>query len=43
MDRLFRFLNALGMDVRIEVAPKSAESPEAHVLVTLPEPVGADL
>ncbi len=43
MDRLFRILNALGMDVRIEVTPKSAEAPEAHVLVTLPEPVGADL
>jgi predicted XRE-type DNA-binding protein len=43
MDRLFRFLNALGMDVRIEVKPKTAEAPEAHVLVTLPQAVGADL
>jgi predicted XRE-type DNA-binding protein len=42
MDRLFRFLNALGMDVCIQVTPKSAEAPEAHVLVTLPEPVGAN-
>lgn len=43
MDRLFRFLNALGMDVRIEVTPKSADAAEARVLVTHPEPVGADL
>lgn len=43
MDRLFRFLNALGMDVLIEVKPKTTEAPEAHVLVTLPEVVGADL
>jgi predicted XRE-type DNA-binding protein len=43
MDRLFRFLTALGMDVRIEVGPKTAEASEAHVLVTLPEVVGADL
>lgn len=33
MDRLFRFLNALGMDVRIEVRPKTPEAPEARVLV----------
>lgn len=36
MDRLFRFLNALGMDVRIEVTPKAADAAEAHVLVTPP-------
>jgi predicted XRE-type DNA-binding protein len=30
MERLFRFLNALGMDVRIEVSPKSDEQPEAR-------------
>lgn len=41
MDRLFRFLNALGMDVRIEVAPKDAEAAEARVLVNIPETVGA--
>jgi predicted XRE-type DNA-binding protein len=35
MDRLFSFLNALGMDVRIEVTRKTAEAAEAHVLVTL--------
>jgi predicted XRE-type DNA-binding protein len=34
MERLFRFLNALGMDVRIEVSPKPDEQPEARVLVT---------
>jgi predicted XRE-type DNA-binding protein len=34
MERLFRFLNALGMDVRIEVSPKRDDEPEAHVLVT---------
>jgi predicted XRE-type DNA-binding protein len=27
MDRLFRFLTALGMDVRVEVSPSSARSP----------------
>ncbi|HEX8670543.1 MAG TPA: helix-turn-helix transcriptional regulator [Longimicrobium sp.] len=43
MDRLFRFLNALGMDARIEVKPNTREAPEAHVLVTLPEMIGADL
>lgn len=43
MDRLFRFLNALGMDVRIEVAPKAAEAAEARVLVTIPETVSADV
>ncbi len=37
MDRLFRFLNALGMDVRIQITPKAPETAEAHVLVTLPE------
>ena len=34
MERLFRFLNALGMDVRIEVSPKADEAAEAQVLVT---------
>lgn len=34
MDHLFRYLNALGMDVRIEVTPKAEEAPEARVLVT---------
>ncbi len=33
MDRLFRFLNALGMDVRIEVSPKAAQAAEGRVLV----------
>lgn len=33
MDRLFRFLNALGMDVRIQVTPKAPEAADAHVLV----------
>jgi len=41
MDRLFRFLNAVGMDVRIEVAPKNAEAAEARVVVTIPEIVSA--
>jgi predicted XRE-type DNA-binding protein len=43
MERLFRFLNGLGMDVRIEVAPKGAEAPAARVLVTIPEMVSADV
>ena len=34
MDRLFRFLNALGMDVRIEVTPKVPDAAEARVRVT---------
>ena len=34
MDSLFRFLNALGMDVRIEVTAKADEVAEARVLVT---------
>ena len=41
MDRLFRFLNALGIDVRIHVTAKAPEAAEAHVLVTLPELVDA--
>jgi len=43
MDRLFRFLNALGMDVRIEVAPKDADAAEARVVVTIPEVVSANV
>ena len=43
MDRLFRFLNAVGMDVRIEVAPKEAEAAEARVVVTIPEIVSANV
>jgi predicted XRE-type DNA-binding protein len=33
MERLFRFLNALGMDVRIDVTPKQEEAAEGRVLV----------
>lgn len=33
MDRLFRFLNALGMDVRIEVTPNTNAAAEGRVLV----------
>lgn len=33
MDRLFRFLNVLGMDVRITVEPKSTGEDRAHLLV----------
>jgi predicted XRE-type DNA-binding protein len=33
MERLFRFLNALGMDVRIDVAPKMDPAAEGRVLV----------
>jgi predicted XRE-type DNA-binding protein len=35
MDRLERFLNALGMDVRIQVGPKPAGKPRADVSVEL--------
>jgi predicted XRE-type DNA-binding protein len=35
MDRLERFLNALGMDVRIQVGPKPAGKPRAGVSVEL--------
>ena len=41
MDRLFRFLNALGLDVRIDVSPKPHEAAEGRVLVTIPELDGA--
>jgi predicted XRE-type DNA-binding protein len=34
MEQLFRFLNALGMDVHIAVSPKPEEQAEARVLVT---------
>lgn len=34
MEQLFRFLNALGMDVHIAVTPKPVEQREARVLVT---------
>jgi predicted XRE-type DNA-binding protein len=34
MEQLFRFLNALGMDVQIEVRPKPDEAAEALVRVT---------
>lgn len=34
MERLFRFLNALGMDVRIEVTPKPDGAAQARTRVT---------
>jgi predicted XRE-type DNA-binding protein len=37
MDRLFRYLNGLGMDVRVEVTPKAGEAAKGRVLVTIPE------
>lgn len=43
MDRLFRFLNALGMDVRIEIAPKDSEAVGASVLVIIPEMTSANV
>ncbi len=34
MERLFRFLNALGMDVRIEITPMPDGAAQARTLVT---------